>query len=112
MAESQELQEGVFNGVPANSRSQSVNAPVAAHLHEWLGHDGVDDALPGHVCNAFLVPGASRLISHMPQENLAHTQHRICAGCETTVYPWPRTVQGCVDAVSRKSNTSHRTIYA
>lgn len=77
MAESQELQEGVFDGVPAYSRPQSVNAPVAAHLHKGLSHDGVDDAVPGHICQAFLLTGASRLISHMPQEDLAHTKHRI-----------------------------------
>ncbi|WP_088164732.1 hypothetical protein [Delftia sp. K82] len=57
-------------------------------MHEWLGHDGVDDAVPGHVCNAFLVTGASRLISHMPQENLAHTQHRIAVLFQMALQPF------------------------
>ncbi len=46
-------------------------------MHEGLSHDGVDDAVPGRICQALLDHFTSRLISHMPQENLAHRQHRI-----------------------------------
>ena len=77
LAKTNELQECVLARVPADPRPQPVHAPIATHVHEGLGHDCVDDALPSRICQAFLGHLASWLISHMPQENLAHRQHRI-----------------------------------
>ncbi len=40
------------------------------------------------MCQPFLGHLASRLLSHMPQENLAHTQHRIAVLFQMPLQPF------------------------